>query len=341
MLVSHVTYVLSNFLFVIGYALGLSLGAYLYSRGQVTIGAAYLIVYYIGMLAGPLDSIREQAEDLQQATASLGRTSDLLRLQPQIRDNHQIPKIQNPQIPSQGERACSDALRAQNPLPRLVTFDNVSFSYGDEGRPTTTPPCAACRSTWSRARCWACWAAPAAARRRSRGCSSACTTRPADRIRLDGVDLRDLPLAELRRRVGMVTQDVQLFQATVRDNLTFFDRHIGDDQIERILRDLQLWDWVQSLPHGLDTPLAAGAGAARDRGCRPAKRSSWPLPASLCTTPAWSSWTKPRRGSTRRPKPCWSEPSTACSRAGPGSSSPTACARSSAPITCSSWPTVR
>ena len=77
-------------------------------------------------------------------------------------------------------------------------------------------------------------------------------------IRLNEVDIRNVALDGLRERVGMVTQDVQLFQATVRDNLTFFNRRIGDDQIERVLKELHLWDWFQTLPKGLGTQLAAG-----------------------------------------------------------------------------------
>jgi ATP-binding cassette subfamily B protein len=67
-------------------------------------------------------------------------------------------------------------------------------------------------------------------------------------------------LGELRRRVGMVTQDVQLFHATVRDNLTFFNRAISDARIMDALDDLGLLEWYRSLPNGLDTELAASAG---------------------------------------------------------------------------------
>ena len=56
----------------------------------------------------------------------------------------------------------------------------------------------------------------------------------------------------------MVTQDVQLFDATVRDNLTFFNDTVADEQLELVLRQLRLWDWVLSLPNGLNTPLAGG-----------------------------------------------------------------------------------
>jgi ABC-type multidrug transport system fused ATPase/permease subunit len=69
-------------------------------------------------------------------------------------------------------------------------------------------------------------------------------------------------LDDVRQRVGIVTQDVQLFRASVRDNLTFFDRErITDAQILRALDDLGLSSWYQSLPQGLDTELASeGAG---------------------------------------------------------------------------------
>jgi ABC-type multidrug transport system fused ATPase/permease subunit len=80
----------------------------------------------------------------------------------------------------------------------------------------------------------------------------------AGAIRLGDVDVRDVALSDLRARVGMVTQDVQLFQATLRDNLAFFNPRIGDEQMERALKELRLWDWLRSLPDGLSTKLAAG-----------------------------------------------------------------------------------
>ena len=61
----------TNFLFIVGYGLGLAIGAVLYVRGDVTIGTAFLIVSYIGMLAAPLEEIRRQAESLQQATVGV------------------------------------------------------------------------------------------------------------------------------------------------------------------------------------------------------------------------------------------------------------------------------
>jgi ABC-type multidrug transport system fused ATPase/permease subunit len=77
-------------------------------------------------------------------------------------------------------------------------------------------------------------------------------------VRLGGVDLRRVPNADLRARVAIVTQDIQLFSATVRDNLTFFDATIPDAQVMAALDTLGMGDWVRALPDGLDTLLASG-----------------------------------------------------------------------------------
>jgi ATP-binding cassette subfamily B protein len=79
-------------------------------------------------------------------------------------------------------------------------------------------------------------------------------------IRLGGVDLRAARLGELRTRVGIVTQDVQLFQASIRDNLTLFDRSVTDDRILSMLDQLGLSRWLTALKQGLDTELGPGGG---------------------------------------------------------------------------------
>jgi ATP-binding cassette, subfamily B, bacterial len=82
----------------------------------------------------------------------------------------------------------------------------------------------------------------------------------AGAIRLGGAPIHAATVAELRRRVGLVTQDVQLFQASVRDNLTFFNPAADDARILAVLDDLGLGAWFRSLPAGLDTELIAGGG---------------------------------------------------------------------------------
>ena len=80
-------------------------------------------------------------------------------------------------------------------------------------------------------------------------------------IRLGGSSIKDATLEGLRGRIGMVTQDVQLFAASVRDNLTLFDGSVPDEHVLEVLRDLGMYGWLQSLPAGLDTELGpSGAG---------------------------------------------------------------------------------
>jgi len=79
-------------------------------------------------------------------------------------------------------------------------------------------------------------------------------------LQVGGVAPADVPLQTYRQRVGMVTQDVQLFHATVRDNLTFFDPTVEEGHILTVIADLGMDKWLASLPQGLDTVLEGGAG---------------------------------------------------------------------------------
>jgi ATP-binding cassette subfamily B protein len=77
-------------------------------------------------------------------------------------------------------------------------------------------------------------------------------------IRLGGADIQTADLDDLRQRVGLVTQDVQLFQGTLRDNVSLFDRTVADARLRAVFATLELDEWLRALPAGLDTPLGAG-----------------------------------------------------------------------------------
>jgi ABC-type multidrug transport system fused ATPase/permease subunit len=71
------------------------------------------------------------------------------------------------------------------------------------------------------------------------------------------LELSALSLTALRQGIGLVTQDVQLFRASVRDNLTLFDATISDQQIMQVIQELELSEWLARMPDGLDTELAS------------------------------------------------------------------------------------
>jgi ABC-type multidrug transport system fused ATPase/permease subunit len=231
---SSMVWLLTMGLFALGYALALGMGAYLYSTGAISIGTVYLFFQYTQMLRHPLEQISEQLKEFQRATASIGRVQEIFGVQSAITD---------------GPGATFPA------GPLGVEFDRVIFGYGDDAPVLDTIEfhLAPGRVLGLLGRT---------------GSGKTTLTRLLFRlyeiqsgtIRLGGVDLRTARLSDLRQRIGIVTQDVQLFQATVRDNLTLFNHAIPDERIMQALADLDLLNWFHSLPDGLDTELASGNG---------------------------------------------------------------------------------
>jgi ATP-binding cassette subfamily B protein len=86
-------------------------------------------------------------------------------------------------------------------------------------------------------------------------------------VRIGGVDVRDLALPALRNRVAVVTQDVELFRASVRDNLTLFGaREASDADLIGLLDRMSLGAWFAALPDGLDTRLGGEHGLSAGEG---------------------------------------------------------------------------
>ncbi|HNB53912.1 MAG TPA: ABC transporter ATP-binding protein [Anaerolineales bacterium] len=231
-------------LFAVGSAVALGLAAWIFQEGAITLGTAYLIFGYTQLLTRPIESIIREIDDLQQAGASVRRVNELLEAKSTMKDGTQ----------ALGEGALK------------VGFENVSFGYEDaEDREPET----AVRRPPSSVLTDLTFTLPphtTLGLLGRTGSGKTTLTRLLFRfydpqqgtISLDGLPIPDIRFNDLRARVGRVTQDVQLFNASVRDNLTFFDPNISDERIRFALRELELLDWVESFPQGLDTLLQAG-----------------------------------------------------------------------------------
>lgn len=243
---------LTNILvFALGTAVAFALSAYLYGRGEMTIGTAYLVFNYTELIRRPLEQIRTQMQDLQRASASITRIRGLLETKSKIEDG---PGADGGVAAAGSGSAGSVTLFPRGPL--AVEFAGVSFSYEADEEPVL-------RDLQVRL-------APGRVLGLLGRTGSGKTTlarllfRLYDptqgEIRLGGVPVRQARLGDLRRHVGMVTQDVQLFHASVRDNLTFFDPTVDDRRIVEVLDDLGLGEWLAGLPAGLDSELQSGSG---------------------------------------------------------------------------------
>lgn len=91
----------------------------------------------------------------------------------------------------------------------------------------------------------------------------------AGRVLVDGADVRDFHLDDLRRRVGLVPQRASLFSGTIRDNLKWGGEGATDEVLWKALRVAQAEDFVRALPEGLDAPVEQGgvnfSGGQRQR----------------------------------------------------------------------------
>ena len=219
-------------LLALGTAAAIALGAYLLTQGTLTLGTLYLVLAYTAMVATNLLQITMQLDDFQKASAAVERIDELL----EIPDPLGTP---------------AGATLPDGP-PRL-SFDSVSFGYD-----STVPVLHDVSFTLEPG------AVLGLLGRTGSGKSTLArlVLRFYDplngAVRWSGVDLRTVSLAQLRGRLGVVTQEVQLFHATVRDNLTLFDTDIRDEQIRQAISILGLDAWLATLPDGLDTLLAGG-----------------------------------------------------------------------------------
>ncbi len=74
-------------------------------------------------------------------------------------------------------------------------------------------------------------------------------------VRIDGVDVREMNLQALRRRCGVVLQDPFLFSGTIADNIKLGSAHVTRQAVERAAAEVNVADFIQSLPQGFDSPL--------------------------------------------------------------------------------------
>ena len=90
-------------------------------------------------------------------------------------------------------------------------------------------------------------------------------------VLLDGVDVRDYPLEELRSRIGMVLQTNVLFTGTIRENLKWGKEDAAEEEIIQAAKDAQAYDFIMALPDGFDTMLTQGgtnvSGGQKQRLC--------------------------------------------------------------------------
>jgi len=212
------------------------------SHGAISGGTVVAFVVTSAIVAGAFGALTEVYGDLLRGAGATGRITELMA---------QIPQIQSPPVPT--------------PLPQpargALTFDAVTFRY-----PTRTEVSALHDFSLAVApgETLALVGPSGAGKTTIFQLAQRFYDPEAGAVRLDGVDLREAELAELRARIAVVPQETIIFAASARDNLRYGRWEADDDALWEAAEAANAAEFLKRLPDGLDTYL--GEGGARLSG---------------------------------------------------------------------------
>jgi ATP-binding cassette, subfamily B, bacterial len=216
-------------------------GAYRVAGGGMALGVLAAFVLYLRRLYDPIDRLGMFLNSYQSAAASLEKIAGLLA---------QTPTVPEP------ERPAPLPVRGESGLPgREVVFERARFAYrtGGEVLPAFDLRLPAGQTV-----------AVVGATGAGKSTLAKLLARfydPTDgRVLLDGVPLKDLELAELRRGVVMVTQEAFLFSGTVAENISIGRPDAPRADIEAAARAIGAYDFIAALPDGFDTDVRKRGG---------------------------------------------------------------------------------
>lgn len=230
LLLMPLTSVLGN-LFVIVLA---GLGGYLALLGLVSVGVIATFITYGQAFVGPLRQLSNLYNTLQAAIAGAERVFEILDVAPEVDEGEH-------ELPPRGEHG--------------VVFDHVSFSYAP-GKKILDDVSLDAKSGQTIA-----LVGPTGAGKTTiLNLLTRFYELDSGAIRVDGVDIRELPKATLRRLLGLVLQDTYLFGGTVRENIRYGRLDATDEEVYAAARLADADHFVRQLPEGYDTVLSERAG---------------------------------------------------------------------------------
>nr|WP_286206721.1 ABC transporter ATP-binding protein [Thauera linaloolentis] len=218
------------------------IGGWWVIEGSWQLGALIAFSTYLGMATGPVNSLLGLYVAVQRMSVSLMRVSELREARADVAGGDDD---------SDGAYASGAAAGGRPSWRGAIEFDAVVFRHAERADAVLDG---------------ASLSIPTGAKVALTGASGAGKSTLIDllhrhydpaagAIRLDGADLRQLALGELRRAVAVVSQDIVLFRGTLADNIRYAAPQAGDEAVREAVRRARLDELVERLPQGLDTPL--------------------------------------------------------------------------------------
>ena len=230
MTLRNLLFLVMDLAFSLPRVLVLVVGIYAYSQDWVTIGQITTAVLYTEALWGPFDMLVHTIDNVQVGIASTTRLLGIATVPPD--------REEGPDEPVDATLVGEDLRYAYRPGHDVLHGIDLALKPGE--RLAIVGPSGSGKSTLGRLLA---------------GIHGPRT----GSVTVGGVELTALPLDQLRREVALVTQEHHVFIGTVRDNIVLAREGADDAQVERALRAVGAWDWVQRLPEGLDARIGSGS----------------------------------------------------------------------------------
>ncbi|MCM1991148.1 ABC transporter ATP-binding protein [Oceanirhabdus seepicola] len=223
----------TTIIFAVGNIIALGLSTYLWSKGAISIGTVYLIFNYTEHLRRPIEQMKVDLQELQVSGASVSRINELFNIESKLvkgakelcNDKSGTVEVKNVYFEYE------EGATVLNDISIEVKSGNILGILGHTGSGKTT--------------------------------LARLLVRLYDvthgQVLINGQNIKSITFEDLRKNIAYVTQEVQLFNATVRDNITMFNEEIDDKTILHIIDELGLSKWLDKLPNGLDTNLGSNS----------------------------------------------------------------------------------
>lgn len=206
-------------------------GIFLIVNGRVSASDMVTFVLYINVFTDPVRTLIDFTEQFQNGYTGFERFQEILSIEPDIEDSETAVELTD--------------------VKGDITFDNVSFHYGDNDETvlnniSLNVPAGAYMALVGSS---------------GAGKSTLCSLIPRfydvtdGSIKIDGKDVRDIKLKSLRDHIGIVQQDVYLFVGTVYDNIRYGKPDATREEVIEAAKNANAHDFIMSLPDGYDTDI--------------------------------------------------------------------------------------
>ena len=211
------------------YLVTLVYGGYLIAQGEMQTGDLAMYALYIGIFISPIQILVELVEMMQKGLSGFRRFLDVMETESEIRDADNAAELTD--------------------VKGHVRYDHVSFHYNDDETPVLSDISIDIPAGKSIA-----LVGPSGS-----GKTTICSLLPrfydvtGGSITVDGKDIRGLTLKSLRSQIGMVQQDVYLFDGTIKDNIAYGKPGASDEEIIKAAKCASIHDFIMELPDKYDT----------------------------------------------------------------------------------------